>query len=210
MSEMLQIRAWLLDSEPEIWRRLVIDPRLTLEQLHTVLQIAFGWQNSHMHQFHEQDGSRYAKPSDFDSDVIDERKITLGEVFDRKRKRIAYEYDFGDSWIHAVEFEKKVDGEKFEYPAQAFVKRGKGVFSGKPRAAVCIAGEWNGPPEDCGGLCGFFDILKLKRNPKVAARSEEKRELLDWLGDWDPERFELSEVNQDLGRVRVKKSSVRV
>lgn len=206
MREMLQLRAWLVDTEPElIWRQFVIDPRLTLEQLHTVLQIAFGWQNAHLHQFHEKDGRRYGRPNPEDRDVIDERKLQLGQVFDRDQKRILYEYDFGDSWIHAVELEKKVDAETFDYPSHTFIEGGNSVFSGKPRAAICVAGACNGPPEDCGGLDGYFDILDLLENPK-APRSRDQKELLKWLGDWDPTRFVLGEINQNLGRVRVKKA----
>ena len=48
-------------------------------------------------------------------------------------------------------------------------------------------------------------MLALKQDPK-AARSAEKRELLEWLGDWDPESFDLADINEYLGRVRVKKA----
>jgi len=230
MPDMLQLRAWLADSDPEVWRRLLVDPRLTMEQLHTVLQHAFGWTNSHLHQFHERDGTRYAIPSphdDFEFEVlsqlrlgvgkrggqrrvprvIDERKIGVAEVFDRKKKRIAYEYDFGDSWIHAVELEAKVDSETVEYPLETFVKNGKGEFSGKVRAAICIAGERAGPPEDCGGLYGYFDLIELKRNPPHprAKKDADRREMLAWLGDWDPDYVALPEINAMLGRMRVKK-----
>ena len=199
---MLQLRAWLVESEPEVWRQFVIDPRLTMEQLHTVLQIAFGWQSE---QFHEQDGRRYGRPNAADEDVIDERKLQLGPVFDHDRKRIAYEYDFGDSWIHAVELEKRVDGETFDYPTDTFIEGGKSVFSGKPRAAICVAGARNGPPEDCGGIDGYLRILDLLENPKPR-RSRDQKDLLEWIGDWDPTRFVLGEINQNLGRVRVKKA----
>ena len=209
MSNMLQLRAWLVDTEPEIWRRLVVDPRLTMEQLHTVLQVAFGWTNSHLHQFHEKNGTRYARPSpddvDFDTKVIDERKVCLRDVFDRAKKIVGYEYDFGDSWIHAVKFEGSVESETITYPSETFIQAGRGVFSGKARAAMCIAGDRNGPPEDCGGLPGYFDLLELKRNDK-AARSKDDRERLEWLGDWDPQQFDMAEINQSLGRVRVKKA----
>lgn len=225
MSEMLQLRAWLIDTEPEIWRRLLVNPRLTLEQLHTVLQHTFGWTNSHMHQFHEKDGTRYARPTPMDDEfdfvagggsmggrprprVIDERKVLLREVFNRRTKRIVYEYDFGDSWMHAVEFEGVVDGAAIEYPTETFVSRGRGVFSGKERAAVCLAGERGGPPEDCGGLAGFYDLLELKRHPPhpSARKDEEKREMLEWLGDWEEDLVDLAEINQMIGRVRVKKA----
>lgn len=228
MPQMLQLRAWLVDSEPEIWRRLIVDPRFTLEQLHTVLQHAFGWTNSHLHQFHEQDGTRYAIPSPMDRDfdfvvnlgagqparnrplpkVHDERKVLLATVFDRPKKRIAYEYDFGDSWMHAVELEKMVDPETIDFPFETFMVKGKGAFSGKPRAAMCIGGERNGPPEDCGGLGGYDRLLELKARPPhpTAKKDADARELLEWLGDWDPELVDLSEINQSLGRMRVKKA----
>jgi hypothetical protein len=208
MSEMLQLRAWLIDSEPEVWRRLIVDPRLTMEQLHTVLQVAFGWENYHLHQFHERDGTRYARPTDFDEfyeNAVDERKVCLADVFDRAKKQIVYEYDFGDSWMHGVRLEKKVESESLEYPFETFVKEGKGVFSGKKRAAICLAGARNGPPEDCGGIGGYYGMLELKTKPR-SALSEEDRERLEWLGDWDPDWFCLAEVNQELGRIRVKKS----
>ncbi|MBL8886075.1 MAG: plasmid pRiA4b ORF-3 family protein [Phycisphaerales bacterium] len=205
MSEMLQLRAWLVDSGPEVYRTLVLDPRLTLNQLHTALQIAFGWENYHLHQFHDNGGTRYGVPHESDPDVNDERKFCLGEVFNRKQKRIVYEYDFGDSWIHAVEFEKTVLSESIEYPFETFIKEGKGLFSGKKRAAMCINGALAGPPEDCGGIHGYFNMLKLKKNPK-AAKSRDAKERLKWLGDWEPSRFDLSDVNQRLGRIRVKKA----
>lgn len=216
MLDMMQLRVWLLDSQPEVWRRLIVDPRLTLEQLHTVLQAAFGWTNSHMHQFHEEDGRRYAMPVprgmgwgiDVGGESIDERKVTLARVFDRKKKRIAYVYDFGDSWMHAVEFEMMVDSEAINYAGETFVEKGRGVFSGKKRAAVCLSGERNGPPEDCGGLYGFQEILELKINPPhpTAKKDADARERMEWLGDWDPALCDLNGINQYIGRVRVKKA----
>ena len=209
MNDMLQFRAWLVDSEPEIWRTLVLDPRLTLEQLHTVLQIAFGWQNCHMHQFHEEDGRRYTTPVSFDRDfnegVIDERKICLADVFSECVKSLAYEYDFGDSWIHGVELQARVDPEKIEYPFDTFVTEGRSVFPGKKRAAMCIGGERSGPPEDCGGFHGLDDLLKLRGKPKKSLTPDD-REMLEWLDDWDPEAMDLSDINRNLGRVRVKKA----
>lgn len=209
MPEMLQLRAWLLDSDPEIWRRLLVEPRLTLEQLHTVLQHAFGWTNSHMHQFHEKNGTRYAIPTPYDDDfgtpAIDERKVCLREVFDLANKKIAYEYDFGDSWIHAVQYETRVDSEKIDYPSETFVTAGRSYFSGKVRAAICIAGKHAGPPEDCGGLPGLYNLIEIKNRP-AAKRSRDDREMIEWLGDWDPDYLDLATINQQIGRVRVKKA----
>lgn len=212
MARMLQLRASLLDSDPEIWRLLHVDPRLTLAQLHTVLQVAFGWQNCHLHQFHEEDGTRYATPAPrefrFENDnAVDERKVQLAQIFNRPEKRIAYEYDFGDSWIHAIDFEREIDSDTFEYPRETWIEYGRGVFSGKQRAAICVEGARNGPPEDSGGLYGFQELLELRRHPPPRTKKHEwDHERLAWLGDWDPDWFGLDEINQHLGRVRVKKA----
>lgn len=216
MSVMMQLRVWLLDSEPKIWRRLVVDPRLTLEQLHTVLQISFGWENAHLHEFHAKDGTRFGPPALDDGfglygDVfVDERDVVLSGVFTRANMKIAYEYDLGDSWVHAVKYEKKVDSETVEYPFESFVEKGKGFFSGKKRAAICIAGARNGPPEDCGGVWGYQHLLELQRKPPqgTSEADDDDRDRLEWFGDWDVDRFDLAEINQNLGRVRVKKVNV--
>jgi len=88
-------------------------------------------------------------------------------------------------------------------PLTPLLKAEKASSPAKP-AAICVAGARNGPPENSGGLDGYFRILDLLENPK-ARRSEEQEELLEWLGDWDPTRFVLGEINQNLGRVKVKK-----
>jgi hypothetical protein len=49
--ECLVIRVHLLGSEPEVWRRISIDPELTLYQVHDALQVVFEWENDHLHAF---------------------------------------------------------------------------------------------------------------------------------------------------------------
>lgn len=220
----LQLRVTLLESEPEIWRRLLVDERLTLEQLHTVIQIAIGWQNSHLHRFESESGVAYMVPSRYDGEFpsrsVDERKVQLAEVLGHPGAAMLYEYDFGDGWAHRIEVEAIVDGETFEYPRETWVKAGRGVFSGKVRAAVCVAGERNGPPEDCGGVFRLAHLLSLLGASAAAAPgaksasepsrprtrlSRDDRDFLEWAAGWEPDAFSISDVNQALGRVRVKK-----
>jgi hypothetical protein len=71
-----------------------------------------------------------------------------------------YEYDFGDSWAHEVVVEKTL-------PADP-----------KKKYAVCLDGKNACPPEDCGGIWGYYDLLKAVKNPK----HKEHQETLDRLG----------------------------
>lgn len=218
---MLQLRASLLDIKPEIWRVLLVDPRFTMAQLHTALQYSFGWTNEHLHFFRERNGRTYKTETQIDRhlnriaadhfgdplpDVIDERKVTVAEVFRRKRKDVYYEYDMGDSWGHRIVSEGFVDAEKVEYHPHTFVARGRGM-SGKVRAAICVAGERAAPPENSGGVFGYCDVLALRKRAAEGKRlSRDDRLVLEWLEGWDPERIELWTINENLGRMRVKKA----
>lgn len=60
---------------------------------------------------------------------------------------------------------------------------------------VCMKGKRACPPEDCGGIPGYCQLLDTLAEPDC----EEKEELLDWLGGpIDPEAFDLAEANAQL------------
>ena len=133
--KIFQLKVTLKHARPAIWRRLQVPGDLRLGKLHAVLQDAFGWTSSHLHQFIV--GETVIGMPDLDAfePVVDERKIRLDEIAQAK-SRFVYEYDFGDSWEHQVVVEKVL-------PVEAGVRY--------PR---CLAGERACPPEDCGGIGG--------------------------------------------------------
>jgi len=60
---------------------------------------------------------------------------------------------------------------------------------------LCLAGKRACPPEDCGGIWGYAELLEVLQDPE----HPEYEERLEWLGDsFDPEAFDLDEVNQIL------------
>jgi hypothetical protein len=48
----LRLKIVLADTEPPIWRRVEVPAEMTLRQLHTVIQVAIGWDDDHLHQFY--------------------------------------------------------------------------------------------------------------------------------------------------------------
>ena len=46
-----QLKITLLGSRPPIWQRILVRSDIRLDELHDVLQVAMGRQDSHMHQF---------------------------------------------------------------------------------------------------------------------------------------------------------------
>ena len=168
--------------DPPVWRQLVVPGNRTLADLHRVLQMAFGWTDSHLHVFALR-GERYGKPSrdDFEP-LLDEAAFTLDELGLRGRSRLNYEYDFGDGWVHDIlvvsSSKRQEDGDRVDL----------------------LDGARAAPPEDCGGVPGYEDILEiLSRKP--GKRTEEEREFLAWTDGWDPERFHLAEIRLELGKL---------
>jgi hypothetical protein len=107
-------------------------------------------------------------------EVLDESKVKLKDVFQRLKARLVYEYDFGDGWLHDVVLERVTDSDpKGKYP---WVLAGKGAC----------------PPEDCGGIPGYYELLETLRNP----RHPNREETLEWLGEpFDPREFDPNERN---------------
>lgn len=178
-----QLKIWLRDIRPEIWRRVLVPGNIHLGRLHGIIQVAMGWTNSHLHQFTVGD-TVYTEPHpDFEGDRVEnERKARLCDVAPRANGSLLYEYDFGDSWEHVVLVEK-------------ILKPGEGVAD----LPVCLGGARACPPEDCGGVPGYESFLEAIRDPD----HEEHDAMLEWVGGhFDPEAFDLKRVNGLLQRMR--------
>lgn len=168
----------LKHSQPLIWRNVLVPSDFTLAQLHDVIQIAMGWQNCHLHVFTA--GKQQYGPAGLD-DAKDEENITLKQLFQKIGSKILYEYDFGDSWLHEIKLED-ISKDAMELTSP-----------------LCVAGKQACPPEDCGGLPGYADLLHTLSNPK----DPEYKETLQWLGGkFDPEFFFPDFVNSRLQKLR--------
>ncbi len=176
-----QLKVTLLGIRPPIWRRIQVPSGVTLAKLHDIIQLGMGWHHSHLHQFQAGD-TFYGDPTTLaELDVRSERSARLNQVAPSKGSRLRYEYDFGDSWEHEVLVE-------------AVLPAGSGV-----RYPICLTGRRACPPEDCGGIWGYDELLAILRDPA----HEEHESMVEWLGEpFDPEAFNLEEVNRRLAAVR--------
>jgi len=180
-----QVKITLKGIRPPIWRRLLVEPDTRLDRLHHILQEAMGWYDSHLHQF-AVGRTLYGVPDpdfDFGPEVEDEKRVTLRQLAPTAKSKLTYEYDFGDGWEHEILVEKVLPAD----PATLY--------------PVCVAGARACPPEDCGGVWGYADLLETIKNPD----DPEHEEMLEWLGgEFDPEAFDLDVVNRKLKRFQSK------
>jgi hypothetical protein len=180
-AQIYQLKITLRGSKPPVWRRVLVPGKFSLYKLHQIIQIVMGWTNSHLHQF-TIDGRHYSIPSSEDWEpVIDERRHFLNQIAPREKRKFVYEYDFGDTWEHEIVVEKILLPEAgIKYP-------------------MCINGKLACPPEDVGGIWGYDTFLKAINDPN----HEEHDSYLEWIGgEFNPEEFNLDEINQALRRVK--------
>lgn len=206
----LQLKLRLLEAEPVVWRRILVDDTSTLHQLHRMIQILMGWGDYHLYRF-DVAGRRFDDPQDepifLDDDVGEPATgVTLRGLGLRKGDVFDYRYDFGDDWRIAIEVERRrqTRGQRWTLP-------------------WLLEGERAGPPEDCGGITGLAEIVAVFEPVSAdqagsgndvagwedvggldglweeeSDEDRERRELLEWLGDYDPARFDRRTVNHFL------------
>jgi hypothetical protein len=175
MARVFQLKITLDETEPEIWRRVVVPSSLNLVELHAVIQGAMGWQDYHLHMY-EIDGRRYQIPGPDGSSALDEsldeRGYRLEDVL-TEGMEFLYVYDFGDDWSHWIDVEEV---------------RKAGHRETRPK---CTAGNRACPPEDCGGAFGYPEFLDALANPSHPDHVNVK----EWAGEFEPEAFSTTQAN---------------
>jgi hypothetical protein len=174
--------------EPAIWRRIEVPASVTLRTLHDIIQRVMGWQDSHMHLF-DIDGVRYGfGDNEWDDDEQDDSEARLGDVVPKSDVVFRYSYDFGDGWEHTIRVEQiRRDVPEGDVPR---------LLGG---ARAC-------PPEDCGGVSGYYDLLDAIADPE----HEEHESMLEWLGGgYDPEEYDNAEHDRALAPLRRGRATAR-
>jgi len=158
-------------------RRLLVPMGITFKELHEIIQIAFDWQDSHLHDFNlfDENGKCILNIiSEFEEDfeprqdcpmVLDKDIRINGYI--RDVKKIRYTYDYGDDWNHEITVQGTVSDYGKNYP-------------------LCIMAEGNRPPEDVGGIPGFEAYLEIMNNPDHPEYKDMKRwSASQWYKDFD-------------------------
>jgi hypothetical protein len=179
-ARLLVLRLVVVGAHPRIWRRLVVRETMWLSRLHDAVQVLFDWYDYQTHAF-VLDDLRFGNPLKQDELMVeDDRDVTLGDLDLAHRERLIYDYHFGEGWQVEIRIERVGEAEKgVRYPR-------------------CVAGERAGPPEDCGGLEAFHDMLACLKDPT----SDLGREWLEWLGpDYSPAACDLAAINRSLQKL---------
>ncbi len=174
----VQVRVDLIGIDPPVWRRVVVPRDWNLSQLHLVIQAAFGWTDSHLHEFHI-GGLTYCVNNDMDVNfgpsTFDAAAVRLSDFENELELAFDYLDDFGDNWTHKVVFEQWL------------------TLASTPTQATCVFGERAPPPEDVGGVSGYADFLTAI----VDKQHPDHDQLTAWYGGpFDPGLFNCLETDR--------------
>ena len=181
-----QMKVTLVESDPKIWRQFCVPSTIRLSKLHKVLQRIMGWKDCHLHAFRAGEIRFQIPDPEFDDEqtrkTLDERKHTLAGLLAHDDQAARYDYDFGDNWRHHLTLEKVLP------PDPQF------------QQALCLSGENACPPEDSGGMGGYYDLLEVLADPQ----HEEYHHMIKWAGRaFDPTAFDLAAINRSLKKIKM-------
>ena len=188
------IRIKLNNAPVNIWRELVVPSNITLELLAYVLLDAMGWEHEHLYQFIGKNDVRYINSHEmkeqernsflsFFSRVQyqNSEKTSLEMVLQPKGERMKFEYDYGDSWTHDV-----------------WVKGVRDYALGEEPVIKLLKAHGECPPEDCGGVWGYAELLELNKKKRKTAEEKERLEWYDIPKGFDPEDCDLEWLQEDV------------
>ena len=98
-------------------------------------------------------------------------------------KELDYIYDFGDYWQFIIKLENTVEDYYFGFP-------------------TLLDGAENAPPEDVGGITGYYDFLRVYENKN----DPEHKKAIEWINECDFDPYDPIKINRRIEKPLYKKT----
>lgn len=217
------LRIELLDSNPTIWRRVIMPAGATFNRLNDVIQnvsnfeSGYPYEARHLFQFNldnllvtnneeaYREHQHYKKNKSFFAERLKNTPIEFLEFekayqerlkleiriptsikidqYIERQKEIIYDYDFGDDWHFSIKLEEIVHDYYFGYP-------------------TLLDGAETAPPEDVGGIDGYYDFLEVYNNNQ----NPNHQNVLDWLENSNFRTYDPRVINSFFKSIAYKKT----
>jgi hypothetical protein len=190
--EIISLSLVLNNSEPKIKRTIEVYKDTYLVDLHEILQVVFMWNNTHAYNFEMGKNKLIDSKDEIKLNKADFKKkhnTQLPKLLAEGLKKISYFYDLGANWEVEIKFGKISNADDGLYPR-------------------ITAGENASPPDDCGGIDGFYTLVNILANPTHIEHAEFKRRISNWAGlkgkIFDPSYVNFEKIHKPLEKLAVK------
>jgi hypothetical protein len=173
-----QINIQFKNSNPFIWRRVIMPAGATFKRLHDVIQSVTNFKDYHLYEFQiDQEGLAISNDPEYYGDYeVKTPRVKIDKYLERY-KELDYMYDFGDGWEIVVKLEVIYQDYPIDHP-------------------VLIDGANDAPPEDVGGMPGYYDFKK---------KYKEDEEITEWAEMQGFSEYDPIEINQRLKHIKYVK-----
>ena len=159
--------------KPAIWRRALVSSHASLQTLHHIIMVLFGFESYHLFEFSDM------------GDTAHYNDIKLSTAF-KWTPVLHYTYDFGDRWEFKITLEKTVQkNPSASYPCCIQFKGGMMLEDCGGEYGFKITSDW----------CRLKTVASKKILLDYYAGDEE---MLEQYVDFNPDFFDLNDVNQAL------------
>jgi len=219
-----QIKIELIDSDPPIWRRVIMPADATFNRLHQTIQTVTNFQSDiadyHLYEFMlEEENLRITN----DDEALEEHKHFMKnrkEIEERIRDNAPAEFEeFAENQIKSLQMivrkptRIKMDDylEKYKELLYMYDYGDNWMFlitledimdDYKKGHPTLIDGERTAPPEDVGGIAGYEEFLKAYHD----SSDPEHEEMREWAEMQNYREYDKDFINNMLKHVKYKKS----
>lgn len=112
----MEILVKLKDVKPAVSRKLIVPVTIRYDQLHVLIQLAFGWTNEHLYDFRltHQPDLEYVGYLD-DMSISEQTLANQAYVYpDLQQDTVLYTYDFGETWEHVITLKRTLGFDELE------------------------------------------------------------------------------------------------
>ena len=186
-----QLKITIKNSKPPIWRRCIVPAGLSFSQLTHVIREVMGWTGYHLSEYSFNNLKiNLVENPEYDRFMwgyvdLDASEYIIDDFLETV-KTFTYTYDFGDDWTHEVRIEAVL--EDYDKDCPCVVK-----FKGDT------------PPEDCGGICGYYELMEALNDPK----NPDHEEMKDWYGETPHSAYDMDHVNDTLSQMMVTEKKIK-
>jgi hypothetical protein len=188
INEIATVHIELRYTYPIIWRQVELPTSITLKVLHDTIQAVMGWLNLFLWEF-TIGGQKYAMPIAKKAAArFDANRVRMRDVLNPQKTIIDYSYGLGGRWAHQLTVTDIRTGQPdLFYPRY-------------------LGGECNAPPELCGGISGFYEMLEAIANPNHQDHVQFKQ----WFDEYDPRIVDELPIKYALSRIANRRNAAKV